>query len=237
MALNAAKAGQGITAASWNELMAMQDFKLIYEGTEIDAEDGAGVTENSIASYTYLTAFVLTGVTTIGRIELELDKDGTGADVTVQLYNALLELLKEIVVPKEFIPATKAYVSIPIGLSGLTAGATYYIGVPQAGDATNKVDWIGEAAPGSHMTIRSTKGGGADPDWSDALHFRVYSGNTGDLIHGIYGTNLVETYIYTGEDLTTIWRYCPPSDGAAGGIRDIITITFDGDYLTDGTVT
>lgn len=236
MALNAAKAGQGITAASWNELMAMQDFKLIYEGAKIDSEEGAGVTENSIADYTYLTTFVLTGVTTLDRVEVELDKDGTGADVTVQILGSGLEALKEIVVPKEFIPSPKGYVSVPVGLSGLTSGGTYYIAVTQAGDSTNKVDWVGEASAGSHTTYRTTTEG-ADPTWGNALHFKVYSGNSGDLIHGVYGTNLVETYIYTGEDLTTIWRYCPPSDGAAGGIRDIITITFDGDYLTGGAVT
>lgn len=235
MALNAAKAGQGITAAGWNELMAMQDFSLIYEGTLIDSVTGSGTTENSIADYSYLAAFTLTGVTTIGRVEIELDKDGSGADVTVQILNSLLETLKTVIIPKEFIPNPKGYVSVPIGLTGLTSGGTYYIHVDQAGDSTNKVDWVGEASAGSHTTYRTTTEG-ADPTWGNALHFKVYAGNTGDLIHGIYGTNLVETYIYTGEDLTTIWRYCPPSDGAAGGIRDIITITFDGDYLTGGAV-
>ncbi len=235
MALNAAKAGQGITAASWNELMAMQDFQLIYEGSLIDSVTGAGVVENSLADYSYLAMFTLTGVTTLGRVELELDKDGTGADVTVQIMDSTLETIKTVVIPKEFIPSPKAYVSVPIGLTGLTSGGTYYIYAAEAGDSTNKVDWVGEASTSAGHTCYKNDGGGAVE--MNALHFKVYSGNTGDLIHGVYGTNLVETYIYAGEDLTTIWRYCPPSDGATGGIRDIIDITFDGDYLTDGAVT
>ena len=236
MALNAAKAGQGITAASWNELMAMQDFQLIYEGTLIDSVTGSGTTENSIADYSYFATFTLTGVTTLGRVELELDKDGSGADVTVTIIDSGLEVLKTVIIPKEFIPSPKAYVSVPVGLTGLTSGGTYYIYVTQAGDSTNKVDWVGEASTSvGHACYRESSGSGAVE--INALHFKVYSGNTGDLIHGVYGTNLVETYIYTGEDLTTIWRYCPPSDGAVGGIRDIITITFDGDYLTEGAVT
>jgi hypothetical protein len=235
MALNAAKAGQGITAASWNELMAMQDFQLIYEGSVVDSVTGSGTTENSVASYAYLAAFTLTGVTSISRVELELDKDGTGADVTVIITDdSILSQLIEVVIPKEFIPNPKGYVSIPIGLTGLTSGGTYYIGVLMAGDATNKVDWVGEASTSVGHTCYKVDDGLVE---INALHFRVYSGNSGELIHGIYGTNMVETYIYTGEDLTTIWRYCPPSDGAAGGIRDIIDITFDGDYLTEGAVT
>lgn len=235
MALNAAKAGQGITAAGWNELLAMQDFQLIYEGTLIDSVTGSGTTENSIADYSYLAMFTLTGVTTLGRVELELDKDGSGADVVVSISDdTILNQLIEVVIPKEFIPSPKGYISIPIGLTGLTSGGTYYIGVLMAGDATNKVDWVGEAAPSAGHTCYKVDDGLVE---INALHFRVYSGNSGELVHGIYGTNMIETYIYTGEDLTTIWRYCPPSDGAAGGIRDIITITFDGDYLTDGTVT
>lgn len=216
-------------------MLALQSFQLIYEGTEIESSTGLGVVENSLADYAYIATFTLTGVAELSRVELELDKDGDGSDLTVTILDGSLENIKTVVIPKEFIPLTKGWVSVSIGLTGLTGG-TYFIGVDKAGDATNKVDWISEATTdASHPCYKTDPINGAIE--INALHFKVYAGNSGDLIHGIYSTNLVETYIYTGEDLTTIWRYCPPSDGAAGGIRDIITIAFDGDYLTDGTVT
>ena len=233
MTLNAWKNNVSVlNETNLNATLSLQDFLLLYEGAVVDSEAGSGVTENSIADYAYIATFTLTGVTELSRVELELDKDGSGADVTVTILNSMLEALKTVVIPKEFIPLTKGWVSVPIGLTGLTAGGTYYIGVDKAGDATNKVDWIGEASVGTHTCYRTDPINGAVE--INALHFKVYSGNSGDIIHGIYGTNLVETYIYTGEDLTTIWRYCPPPDGAVGGIRDIISLVYDGDYLTAG---
>jgi len=233
-----------INDANMNALLALQDFRLIYEGTERDAKIGEGVTENNIANYSFCARFTLTGSTEVARIELELDRDNNGSDLVVQIRSGMNPaaggdgtLLKQVVVPKEFIPDPKGFWSVPIGLTGLTSGAQYWLAVVKSGDATNKADWIGEASQDGSYPAYYREGESGAWAANNALHFKVFSGASGDLVHGLYGSNLQETYIYSGEDLDKIYRYLPPADGAAGGIRDIITITFDGEYLTDGAVT
>lgn len=217
---------------------------MIYTGSEIDSKTGAGVTENSLADYTYAARFTLTGVTEISRVELRLDRDGTGADVTVQIRSGLNPdgsndgtVLKQVVVPKEFIPDPVGWWSVPIALTGLTAGNQYWLVVLKAGDATNKVDWVGEAsADGGYPVYRRAGSSGAWTTGRPALHFRVYSGETGELKHGIYGQNGYTTVEYSGELVSKVYRYLPPSDGPAGGIRDVLTMTWSGEYLKRGDV-
>ena len=130
-----------------NSLLALQPFQLIYEGVKRDGREGAGIVENSIATHSYCTRFTLTGSTEIGRVELEVDRDGEGADLIVQIRQGMNPasgvdgtLLKEVVVPKEFIPTTAAYISVPISLTGLTSGGQYWLVVLRNGNAVNKVD-------------------------------------------------------------------------------------------------
>ena len=245
MALNAKVAGEAITAAGINELQAQQSFKLIYEGTAIDSKTGAGTTENNVFTNYYAIRFTATGVTTMMRATLEIAADGSGQDLTVYVLDTDFNpdgsaegtILKTITIPKEFLPASAGTVYIPLNLTGLSAGSNYWLKIGKVGDVTNHFHLIGEASQdGSHPCYYRAGTSGA---WSlnNAIHFAVYSGNTGDLIHGIFGTNLQETYIYDTGELDKVYRYLPPSGSAAGGIRDIIDLTFDGDYLTDGAVT
>ena len=184
-----------------NALLAMQDFALIYEGTQRDAKTGAGVSENSVANYSYCARFTLAGSTEIGRVELELDRDGDGADLIVQIREGMdpatgLEgtLLKEVVVPKEFISTTKAYWSVPIGLSGLTSGAQYWLVVVRAGDATNKLDWVGETNQDASYPAYYLNNWAWEEN--NALHFKVFSGDTGRIRHGISGENGMTTLVH-----------------------------------------
>ncbi len=244
MPINAFKAGSTVFDEEiMNSLLALQDFSVIYEGTQRDAKTGTGVTENNLANYSYCSRFTLTGSTEIGRVELELDRDNLGADLVLQIRSGMDpaagvdgNLLKQVVVPMEFIPNPKAYVSIPIDLTGLTSGATYWIVVVKAGDAVNHLDWVGEAAQdGSYPAYYRAGDAGA---WTanNALHFKVYSGAAGELKHGIYGNNGYTTVEYSGEIVSKVYRYLPPADGPAGGIRDVITYTWAGEYLIKGDV-
>jgi hypothetical protein len=232
-----------ITQANMNALLSLQDFSLIYEGTQRDAKTGTGVTENNLANYNYCARFTLTGSTEIGRVELELDKDGNGADLTLQIRSGMDPaagvdgtLLKEVVVPKEFIPDPKGYWSIPVGLTGLTSGGQYWLVVLRAGDASNKVDWIGEAAQDANYPAFYRAGTSGNWTANNVLHFKVFSGESGELVHGIYGTNGYTTVVYTGELISKVCRYLPPADGPAGGVRNIIAYTWSGEYLTKGVV-
>lgn len=232
-----------INQDNMNQLLSLQDFFLIYEGIERDSKTGTGVTENNTANYNYCARFQLWESTTIGRVELHLDKDGAGADLVVQIRSGMAPssgadgaLLKEVVVPKEFIPTTAAYCSIPIGLSGLTSDGVYFLTVTRAGDSTNNISWVGEAAQdGSYPAYRRAGTSGA---WTatNALHFRVFSGDSGELVHSIYAGTGYTTVLYSNETVSKVYRYLPPADGPTGGIRDVITYTWTGEYLTGGTL-
>jgi hypothetical protein len=232
-----------INQDNMNQLLSLQNFALIYEGTERDGKTGSGVTENNIANYSYCARFTLTGSTEIGRVELHLDKDGTGADLIVQIRQGMNPaagvagtLLKEVVVPKEFISTTKAYWSVPIGLSGLTSGAQYWLVVVRAGDATNKLDWVGEASQDANYPAYYRAGDSGTWTANNALHFRVFSGESGELVHSIYAGTGYTTVEYSGEIISKVYRYLPPADGPEGGIRDVITYTWSGEYLVGGDV-
>ena len=228
--------------STMNSLLSLQPFKLIYEGTQRAGKTGSGVVENSIANYSYCARFTLTGSTEIGRIELELDRDNQGADLIVQVRSGMTPtsgadgtLLKQVVVPKEFIPDPKGYWSVPIGLSGLTSGGTYWLVVIKAGDSTNKVDWIGETTQDASYPAYQRAGTSGGWVLRNALHFRVLSGESGELVHSIYAGTGYTTIVYSGEIISKVCRYLPPADGPEGGIRDVLTFSWTGEYLKGGT--
>lgn len=236
-----------LNADNLNQFFVLQDFALIYEGTQRAAKIGSGVVENSIANYSYCTRFTLTGLTEIGRVELEVDRDGLGADLIVQIREGMDPatgvdgtLLKQVVVPKEFIPDPKAYWSVPIGLSGLTSGGQYWLVVMRAGDAANKVDWMGETTQDASYPAYYRAGTSGAWTITNALHFRVYSGKEGNLVHSIYAGTAYTTCIYEGVDgvqrISSVYRYLPPSDGSARGIRDVIAYTWVDGKITKGVI-
>ena len=228
-----------------NTLLSLQDFALIYDGTEIDSKTGAGVTENNVFDNNFAIRFTATGVTEITRAELNIAADGAGQDLTVEVRGSDFNpdgssegtLLKTVVVPKEFLPASAAYWSIPLALTGLTAGNNYWLIVKKVGDITDHFHLIGEAAQDAAKPAYRRSGTSGAWTLNNAMHFRVYSGESGDMKHGIYGENGYTTVEYSGELVSKVYRYLPPSDGAAGGIRDTQTYTWSGEYLKSGVVT
>lgn len=199
MAINAFKNNVTVfDENTMNALISAQSSSLIFDGDQVTASTGAGTTENNLSTADLSESFVLTGQTTIGRIELDLKKYGVGADLTVEIRETTVggTLKKSVTFPKKLFSATASYVSLPIDLSGLTAGGTYYIVLKMAGDATNHLRWIGES-------------GGAK-------HYRVFANTPGtyQLRHGVYGDNGRTLINYDGGGLITeIWRWLPASDG------------------------
>jgi hypothetical protein len=245
MTINAFKSGvTPLDQANMNSLLSLQDFKMLYEGTAVDSKTGSGTAENNVADYYFAIRVTSTGVTSLSRVELEIAADGAGQDLTIAVLDTDFAtdgsnegtVLKTIVVPKEFLPASAAYWYIPINLSGLSAGSNYWLKITKVGDATDHFHLIGESsADGSHPVYYRAGTTGA---WSsnNAVHFKAYSGISGDVIHEVYGTNGYATYTYSGEDLDKVYFYIPPSDGAAGGVRDTLDITITSEYLDEGTV-
>ncbi len=244
MTLNAFKDGVTVlNEDNLNQMLSLQPFQLVYEGTERDGKTGSGVAENNIANYSYCTRFTLTDSTEIGRVELELDRDGLGADLIVQIRSEMDPangddgtLLKQVVVPKEFIPEAKTYWSVPINLTGLTSGGTYWLVVIKAGDSTNHLDWIGETAQDASYPAYYRAGDSGAWTANNALHFKVFSGADGDLVHSIYSGTGYTAVEYSGELVSKVYRYLPPPDGPSGGIRGVIAFVWDGEYLVKGEV-
>lgn len=239
-------AKNGITVLDENYLnsyLSLQRFYLIYAGTQRDAKGGSGVAEFDSADLDHAIRFTATGTTKVARVEFELVKHGVGADMAVEVRSGYNPdgstegvLLKRMVLPMEFIPASRSYWSIPIALEGLTSGAQYWLIVRGAGDATNHFHLHGETSQdANYPCYYRTRGGSGAWTLENAIHFRVFSGESGDLLHGIYG-NGVTWVEYSDEVVSKVYRYLSPPDSAAGGIRNIQTYTWSGEFLTKGEV-
>lgn len=245
MALNAFKNGVTmLDEVQLNSLISLQNFVLIYTGSQVDAKTGTGTAEFDCASNDHAIRFTAVDITEISRVEFELIKHGEGADLVVEVRDGFNPdgtadgtLVSKRVLPKEFIPATRSYWSIPLDATGLTAGNTYWLIVRGAGDATNHFHLHGETAQDADYPAyyRAVGGSGA---WTaeNAIHFKVFAKESGDLLHGIWGNNGVTWIEYDGELISKVYRYLPPSDGPGDGVRDILTYTWSGEYLKRGDV-
>ncbi|MTV49838.1 hypothetical protein GJ688_12735 [Heliobacillus mobilis] len=223
-----------------NSLVSLQPFTLIYDGTQIDGFTGSGISEMDCSGYDRAFYFTALGVTEISRVEFELVGNGTGADVVIELRSGLVsdgstegELLYQMVLPKEFLPKTKAFVSIPFDATGLVNGARYWLLVRGAGDATNHFHLIGETASNANYPCYYRTGSVGSWTLGPSGHFKVFSGELGELRHGMYGAGFT-TIEYNAEILSKVYRYLPPSGTAQGGIRDILVYDWNGEYLKRG---
>jgi hypothetical protein len=221
-----------------NSLVSAQSSVLIFDGDQADAKTGAGTAENNLSVATHASRFTLTGQTTIGRVELELVKYGAGADLTIEIRDNTFNpngsndgvLLKSVTFPAKLFPTSAQYVSLPIDLSGLTAGAQYWLVLKKNGDSTNHLRWRGEAAQDANYPMYYRAGtSGAWSISSTPGHFKIFANTPGTYLlrHGIYGTNAKTTINYDGNgNITEIWRWLPASDGT-WKICDRMVPTYD----------
>lgn len=236
MALYAFKNGLTVLdEVTLNSLLAAQPSVLIFDGTQVDAKTGSGVTNNDLSLYTFAARFTLTGQTTIGRVELELTKAGAGADLTLEIRNNTFNpdgtndgvLLKSITFPAKIFPTSPAYISLPVDLSGLTAGAQYWLRVNKAGDATNKLLWRGEAAQDAAYPVYYRSGTSGAWTAGNALHFKVFAATaeTYLLKHSIWETNGKTLVEYNADGtIAYIWRWLPAADGTWAIVDKLVPV-------------
>lgn len=225
-----------------NLLLSSPDFALIYEGAVKNSFTGSGVFEFDLVSYSYAIKIVTTGTSEISRIVLELVKHGEGTDVHLQFRgtNYLPDgsndgaLLKTVVIPKEHIPVAKSWWSIPVDLTGLTAGAGYWVIIPKTGDGENHVHLHGENSQNGAYPVYRRVGLSGAWELANSAHFYIYSGESGELLHAMYGP-AYETLEFDANQIPIkCYRYIPPASGPEGGIRGIYPITWSGEYLKRG---
>ncbi|MEW5952626.1 MAG: choice-of-anchor R domain-containing protein [Bacillota bacterium] len=223
--------------ATLNAIISAQNSVLLFDGTQADAHTGAGVTDNDISNNSYIARFTLTGQTTIGRAELNLSKTGVGANIVLEIRDNTFNpngtndgmLLKSMVFPAKLFPTAATYTSLPVDLSGLTAGATYWLRVNKAGDATNRMLWRGEATINASYPTYFRSGLSGAWTANNALHFRVFANTPGTYLlrHGVWGTNGQTLVLYGGSNnISEIWRWLPANDGVFV-ICDKLTPTYD----------
>lgn len=243
MALTAAVNGKTkLNADRMNQSIKLHPFRLVCEGVQIAAKAGAGVVENNLANYSFIFRVPITG-TRIDRIEIELDRDNLGADLEVELRSGSFNpdgtndgvLIVSVLAPREFLPDPKAWFSIPLAARSLTAG-NYWILVKRGGDATNKVDLIGETAQdAAYPVYRRTGSSGA---WtpSNALHIKAYAGRSDKVLHEMEGGAVTWNTVDVNGLTTKLQLYIPPEGGVGQGVRETMTFRWDGDFEEGGDV-
>ena len=221
-----------------NSIRMPQPSALVFDGDQADALTGAGVTDNDLSTNTYIARFTLTGQTTIGRVELELTKMGAGADLVLEIRDNTFNpdgsndgvLLKSITFPAKIFPASAAYISLPVVLSGLTAGAYYWLRVNKAGDATNHNEWRGEADQNADYPVYYRSGDSGEWTAGNALHFKVFARTAGTYLlkHEVLDTRGMTILEYDAEGkISYFWVWLPASDGEFV-ICNKVTPTYDG---------
>ncbi|MEN6349343.1 MAG: hypothetical protein ABFD08_08120 [Syntrophomonas sp.] len=246
--MHAIKPGDTVTADDYNDIISPGFFRFIYDGTVDDGMQDTANTELNLSDYNYAFMFKTgAGITELGRIVLYVATDGDGQDLTVEIrasdYNPDGTndgtLLKTVVIPKEFLPATKDAISIPIALLGLTAATTYWCVGKKAGDAINHTHIYskGSQKDANHKTYRRSGSSGAWTDCNDSIGFVCYQGNgTGQPRHTLNAENGHTTIHYDGNgDPDYYYHYQPPADGPDGGIRKKLTLNYSGGLIQGGT--
>lgn len=242
--LFAAESGQTVIDENLaNAPIMMQEFSHIYEGTAFDGKTGIGIAEYDCAGYDHAVRFKADAAATVARTEFEILKHGKGADLIVELRDGFNpdvstsgSLLRYMVLPKEFMPTVKTAFSIPLDISNLVNGAYYWLIVKGAGDTANHFHLHGETIQDSlYPTYKRAGDNGA---WTaeNAIHFRVYNGDTGNLLHGIYGYNAITWLEWDDDLISKAYRYLPPASCSSGGIRQIKIYQWSGEILKRGVV-
>jgi hypothetical protein len=242
--LFAAESGQTVIDENLaNSSVIMQEFSHIYEGTAFDGKTGAGIAEYDSAGYDHAVRFKADASAAIARVVFEIIKHGQGADLLLELRDgfnpdgsALGSLLRYMVLPQEFMPAVRTAYSLPLDISDLVNGAYYWLIVKKGGDADNHFHLHGETIQDS--LYPTYKRAGISGAWTaeNAIHFSVYNGETGNLVHGIYGYNAITWLVWDGDLISKAYRYLPPASGFTGGVRQTKTYQWSGEILKRGVV-
>ena len=224
-----------------NTLLAAQSSCMIYDGVYLDGTAGSGVYEYNLATGSFIARFKANyGSTTVGRVELDLKKNGTGADVTLEIRGSDFiadgsndgTLLKTVRYPSAIF--TSGYISLPVDLSGLTPGGYYWIKLNIGGDATNHVKWMGEATQDVNYPAYYRVGTTGAWTAGNALHFKAYANNGGTYVlrHSIYGSNGMTLMEYNeNTTIKHIWRWLPAADGS-WQIVNKLTPIYDANLVT-----
>ena len=232
-----------------NELLTLQPYTFIYEGEIRKSYEAANTAAYSLAEYGYAAKIVGWDVNDMlawayagrGRIELQLDKDKEGADLVIQFRDALFNpngssdgnLLKEVIIPKEFLPATASWVSIPVDIALLNIDC--WIVCLKAGDSWNDIKLYGDTSPNPSQPCYYRAGDSGPWVETNPLNYRIITANTGRLKHEVFSENGLATFEYEADLLSKIYTFLPSNEDTLKGVREIRTLHYDGNILLGAT--
>ena len=210
---HAVAAAGTLSVGDITQFLGTHGCSLLYQGAS-QVADVSAVTgtlgTNTGAAAQWVDQPFTTGAsqTTITRIELWLNEQGTGADTTVEIRtdnagSPSNVTLFSVTLPLEFLAIAGAALSIPVNLTGLTAATKYHIVIDGTASTTNYV-LLGRSATSVNAAQISASGTGG---WSGAgftLYFNVFAG-----VNGV----LRNTY----EDAGARWTTIDYTNSAAAG--------------------
>lgn len=241
------------TTGAWTDAADSFRFKVYEDGvlqdSMTDVYDSHITTDSYYHAFSFTTGSVVhTAMYNTVHIELDVAAEGLGSDLIVSLRDSTFNIngssdgveLATTTIPAASLPATKAYYEITLGASSpLTAETTYWVTISKTGSGTDRARFYCKSRlkSSAYKLYRRSGTSGAWSEAVDSIRFYVYEDLHSDVVHTIYGANGYTTTIYTSGLVDAVYRYIPPPDGASGGIRDIQTFTWSGDYLLTGVVT
>lgn len=232
-----------VDQATMNSLLKLDNFIAIYDGTGRDSFTGSGVYEFNGASYNHAIYFTAND-DELGRVELELVKYGEGADVVIEVRSGLNidgstdgTLLKSVTLPKEFLPGTYSYVSIPIGIGGLSPSGKYWIVIKQNGDSTNHFRLVGEASQNASYPCYQRAGTSGGWTQCNSIHFKTYSGQGTNRIKHIKFTSGYITIFHTNTGLLNeVWTYLEDVEGTPTIADKMQLSRYDNETIKEGVL-
>ena len=165
----------------------------IYQGTfnVTGAASSSGTLNTntgSAAQYIDQPFTTAVGQTTVTRIEMNFQANGTGADTTIGIYadsggNPTGTALAQINFPSDFEPGSNTTISVPINVSGLTASTLYHIVIAGTASTSNFLKLQDGTTSGSAAQTSPTGVGGTWTTAGKTLLFTVYAGVNGVIRH------------------------------------------------------
>ena len=213
---------------------------MIYQGTSLVSNTGAATGgQHSYSQYIGQSFVLPAGQTTLTRAELNLQLVSAGTDITFGLQADSTGKpsgtnLFTATVPLEFLSATARWVSVPLYLTGLTAGATYWIVAQPAGTSTNYVQWNTNATASGVLAVS-----GDGVTWTTVTGtyslfnvFNAAGGNVRNLIEDVTGSppapSRYTELTYSNGLVSTVYEY-------VGNFRNVRTLNYAGGVLTTVT--
>jgi hypothetical protein len=235
-AWNAVVVGSPFAAGNINQFLGTHDVNAyIYQGVSTldGVSSGTGTVytnSGSAAQYIDQPFTTAVGQTTLTRIDIYVGANvGDGADTTIGIYAdsggaPTGTALASYVLPKEF--DLNGWVSMPFGLTGLSASTLYHILIEGTTDTSNYSGFADGTTINAAAQTSPTGIGGTWTTLGKELAYNICAGTNGLLRNTIEdgGARWVGLD-YTAEKLTTIREY-------NGTFRSVRTLTYTGGILT-----